>query len=190
MKNLEELRNIIEGCKEGRRKSQQQVHELYYGKMLAVCLRYTRDMDQAKDVLQEGFLKVFTKITEYQGKGSFEGWIRRIVVNTCIDYFRKSKKDLILLGKDNSIEEFIEVEDEFENEEDAYPYTPQQVMDALQKLSNAYRIVFNLYVFENMRHSDIADKLGISVGTSKSNYAKAKKNLKNILLKEYQRKDG
>lgn len=190
MSNLEDLKNIIEGCKAGDRKSQQQIYELHYGKMLAICLRYTKDLDQAKDILQDGFLKVFTKITEYHGKGSFEGWVRRIVVNTCIDYFRKSKKDLILLGKNNSVEEFTEIEDEIDDFESAYDFTPAQVMDALQKLSNAYRLVFNMYMFEDMKHKDIAEKLGISVGTSKSNYAKAKMNLKKILYKEYKKTDG
>lgn len=172
---------IIEGCALGNRKSQQVVYQMFYGKMLPVCMRYTRNAEEAKDVLQDGFLKVFTNIGKYDFKGSFEGWVRRIIVNTAIDFFRKSKKDFLLLGKDQSIEDYTEVVEE--EEEEDYEFKASQVIEAMQKLSPAYRTIFNLYVFENLTHKEIAEKLGINVGTSKSNFAKAKRNLKKILLK-------
>lgn len=176
------LKKIVQGCVDKQRKEQQQLYERYYGKMLAVCLRYTKNMDQAKDILQDGFIKVFNKIDSYNHKGSLEGWIRRIVVNTAIDYFRKSKKDFILLGSDEMLANIAEVKEE--EEDTMYDFSPEDIIEAMHKLSNAYRVVFNLYVYENLQHKEIAVKLGISEGTSKSNYSKAKKNLKKILLNQ------
>jgi RNA polymerase sigma factor (sigma-70 family) len=158
------LQALIDGCLKGDRRSQQAIHKMFYGKMKAVCMRYTRDSDQAMDVLQEGFLKVFNNLDRYTGVGSFEGWMRRIMVNLSIDRFRRLKHD------------------SDENEE-IYDITPEQIIDAMQQLTPAYRTVFNLYVYEDYTHQDIAEALGISVGTSKSNYAKAKKNMKKLLIK-------
>ena len=160
---------------------------MFYGKMKAVCMRYTRDSDQAMDVLQEGFLKVFNNLDKYTGVGAFEGWMRRIMVNLSIDRFRRLKHDLVLLGEQNDIENWSggtddESDDSDENEE-IYDITPEQIIDAMQQLTPAYRTVFNLYVYEDYTHQDIAEALGISVGTSKSNYAKAKKNMKKLLTK-------
>lgn len=153
--------------------------------MKAVCMRYTRDSDQAMDILQEGFLKVFNNLEKYTGVGTFEGWVRRIMVNLSIDRFRKLKHDFILLGANQSVEDWgEEVEEEVVAENDViYDITPEQIIDAMQQLSPAYRTVFNLYVYEDYTHQDIAEALGISVGTSKSNYAKARKNMKKLLLK-------
>lgn len=154
--------------------------------MKAVCLRYTRDSDLAMDVLQEGFIKVFQNMERYSGSGSFEGWVRRIMVNLSIDRFRKSKNDFILMNDAMSAEEWEdEIEEEELAEQDQYDFKPHQIIEAMQQLSPAYRTVFNLYVFENYTHQDIADALGVSVGTSKSNFAKAKRNMKKILLKNY-----
>ena len=155
--------------------------------MKAVCMRYTRDSDQAMDVLQEGFLKVFNNLEKYTGVGTFEGWVRRIMVNLSIDRFRRLKHDLILLKEQDDIENWQgETEDDSEDSdehEEIYNITPEQIIDAMQQLTPAYRTVFNLYVYEDYTHQDIAEALGISVGTSKSNYAKAKKNMKKLLLK-------
>ena len=157
--------------------------------MKAVCMRYTRDSDQAMDVLQEGFLKVFNNLDKYTGVGAFEGWMRRIMVNLSIDRFRRLKHDLILLGEQNDIENWSggtddESDDSDENEE-IYDITPEQIIDAMQQLTPAYRTVFNLYVYEDYTHQDIAEALGISVGTSKSNYAKAKKKHEEAANKEF-----
>jgi RNA polymerase sigma-70 factor (ECF subfamily) len=181
-----QLQALIAGCLKGDRRSQQAIHKMFYGKMKAVCMRYTRDSDQAMDIVQEGFLKVFTNLEKYSGVGSLEGWIRRIMVNLAIDRFRKLKNDFILLGENQSVEDFEgEADEEEENngEDEIYDITPEQIIDAMQQLSPAYRTVFNLYVYEDYTHQDIAEALGISVGTSKSNYAKARKNMKKLLLK-------
>ncbi len=158
--------------------------------MKAVCMRYTRDSDQAMDVLQEGFLKVFNNLDKYTGVGTFEGWMRRIMVNLSIDRFRRLKHDLVLLGEQDDIENWggeteNDSDDSDENDE-IYDITPEQIIDAMQQLTPAYRTVFNLYVYEDYTHQDIAEALGISVGTSKSNYAKAKKNMKKLLTKNLQ----
>jgi RNA polymerase sigma-70 factor (ECF subfamily) len=180
---------IIDGCISGERKSQQRVYELFYGKMMAVCLRYTKNHDQAKDILQDGFIKVFRSMDAFNRAGSFEGWIRRIMVNTAIDYFRRAKNSYLLLGEERSIEDFgdMDVEDTLEDrQEDELPdLKPADVINAMQKLTPAYRTVFNLYVFEEMTHKEIAEVLGINIGTSKSNLAKAKQNLKKLLKKEH-----
>jgi RNA polymerase sigma factor (sigma-70 family) len=184
------LQALIDGCLKGDRRSQQAIHKMFYGKMKAVCMRYTRDSDQAMDVLQEGFLKVFNNLEKYTGVGTFEGWMRRIMVNLSIDRYRRLKHDLVLLGEQNDIENWggetdEETEDSGENDE-IYDITPEQIIDAMQQLSPAYRTVFNLYVYEDYTHQDIAEALGISVGTSKSNYAKAKKNMRKLLTKNLQ----
>jgi len=185
-----QLQQLIKGCLEGDRKAQQAVYKLLYGKMKVVCMRYTRDTDQALDVLQEGFIKVFQNMERYSGAGSFEGWVRRIMVNLSIDRFRKQKNDLLLLNGSTSIEDYEDVvDDEPDVESVHYDFTTEQIREAMQQLSPAYKTVFNLYVFENYTHQDIAEALSISIGTSKSNFAKAKRNMKKILLKNYGKAD-
>jgi RNA polymerase sigma-70 factor, ECF subfamily len=188
MDEVPQLKQLIQGCLNGDRKSQHAIYKLYYGKMKAVCLRYTRDPDTAQDVLQEGFIKVFNNIGRYSGVGSFEGWVRRIMVNMSIDRFRKSKNDILMLGQETSSEEFEDEIEEEIDEYDQYDFKPEEIIEAMQLLSPAYRTVFNLYVFEDYTHLDIAEALGISVGTSKSNFAKAKRNLKKILLQKNHKK--
>ncbi|MDP4587169.1 MAG: sigma-70 family RNA polymerase sigma factor [Flavobacteriaceae bacterium] len=175
-----DLRDLINGCVRGKRKSQEELFKRYYSKMMIVSMRYTKNADEAADILQDGFLKVFAKLEAYNFEGSFEGWIRRIIANTAIDQLRKRKNDFILLQEDQSLEDFAElIEDD--TEEDELEFKPDQVLAAMHELSPAYRTIFNLYVFENLTHKEIADKLDISVGTSKSNLAKAKRNLAKIL---------
>ena len=149
--------------------------------MFGVCMRYVSDKDAVQDVVQEGFLKIFTNIEGYTSKGSFEGWIRRIMVNTSIDAIRRRKAAGLVLGEDKSFEDVVDdgVEEEFDNDE--YTFTVTDVQDAMSQLTPMYRAVFNLYVFDNMTHQEIASKLGITVGTSKSNLAKARRNLRKIL---------
>lgn len=178
---------LVDGCLAGDRRAQRRVHELFYGKMMAVCMRYTKNTDQAKDILQDGFIKVFASIDKFNRAGSFEGWIRRIIVNTAIDHFRRSKNAYLLLGEERSIEDFSDAEEEDiladDEGEEEWDVKPADVINAMQKLTPAYRTVFNLYVFEELTHKEIADMLGINIGTSKSNLAKAKHNLKKLLTK-------
>ena len=175
---------LIDGCLKGNRKCQQQVYQRLYGKMMSVCMRYAKNREEAQDLLQEGFLKVFTKIKYYNGEGSFEGWVRRIIVNTAIDFYRKNKNISFTVNSDY-VEDLKEQESEEEEEGEKFGgLKADDVIRALQDLSPAYRAVFNLYVLEGLTHQEIADQLGISVGTSKSNLAKAKMNLRKMFAKK------
>lgn len=160
---------------------------MYYGKMLAVCLRYINDRDTAQEILQEGFIKVFDKLDVFDFKGSFEGWVRRIIANTAIDAIRKNKRNPFLSDQDNDFKQ--EAVNEMEDAEllSALKLKADVAMEAISKLSPAYRTVFNLYVLEDYSHKEIADMLGINEGTSKSNLAKAKMNLQRILTEKYKK---
>ena len=177
-----ELHAHIEGCRRGEDKSQRWIFERYYRLMFGVCMRYVSDRDAVQDVVQEGFLKVFTNIEGYTFKGSFEGWIRRIMVNTSIDAIRRRKATGIVLGEDKSFEDVVDEGEEYDVVDDEHEFTVKDVQTAMASLSPMYRAVFNLYVFDNMTHREIALNLGISVGTSKSNLAKARRNLRKILI--------
>ncbi len=183
----QELDRIVEGCKRNDRTAQKKLYEFYYGKMMGVCLRYAKSPEQAKDILQDSFIKVFRNMKMFSDTGSFEGWLRRVVTNTAIDHFRKKKKDHVLLGEEWTVEDFGDAEaDESQEKQEEEALTnlkAEEAMKALQQLSPAYRSVFNLYVVENYSHQEIADILDISVGTSKSNLAKAKRNLRKLLKK-------
>lgn len=176
-----EFIELAKMCASGDRKAQERLYRLFYGRMLPVCMRYAKDTEVAKDLLQDSFIKIFNKIKTYDGAGSLEGWIRRIVVNNAIDEFRKKKRDFVLL---ESIEDVGEIEED-EDFEEEIGFKASQVIEALQELTPGYRAIFNMYVFEEMTHKEIAEKLGIGVGTSKSNLSKAKRNLKKILLRDF-----
>lgn len=174
-----ELEQAILGCKKNKASSQQFIYKLLYSRMLGVCYRYARSEDEAKDMLQDGFIKLFEKIKMFNSTGSFEGWARRIFINNAIDTYRKNKKEILI---DNSIPLPESNEDDIPS---AYEgLSVSDVVDALQDLSPAYQMTFNLYVMEGYSHQEIADELGISVGTSKSNYAKAKAKMKKLLLEK------
>ncbi|MAO46464.1 MAG: RNA polymerase subunit sigma-70 [Crocinitomicaceae bacterium] len=178
----DELHAHIDGCRRGESKSQRWIFERYYRLMFGVCMRYLSDRDAVQDVVQEGFLKVFTNIEGYTFKGSFEGWVRRIMVNTSIDAIRRRKATGLVLGEEKSFDDVVDEAVEYEIDTDDETFTVKDVQSAMQELSPMYRAVFNLYVFDNMTHQEIATKLGVSVGTSKSNLAKARRNLRKILM--------
>jgi RNA polymerase sigma factor (sigma-70 family) len=177
-----EQKTWIDLCRSGDRNSQRRLYETYYGKMLGVCLRYAKDMDQAKDMLQDGYIKVFNSLDKFTHSGSLEGWIRRIMVNTAIDHIRRDKRSLVLSQSEELIDQGLDLEEEEYGEEDeGLQLDMSHVIEAMQDLSPGYKAVFNLYVMEDMTHKEIAKTLGISEGTSKSNLAKAKVKLKKIL---------
>ena len=166
-----ELRPYIEACQLGESRAQRYIFERYYRLMFGVCLRYMSDTDSVKDVVQEGFLKVFNNIEGYTFKGSFEGWMRRIMVNTAIDAIRRRNAAGWVLGDEASFEP-ADLDGGWEmEEEDGATFTVHDVLDAMEHLTPMYRTVFNLYAFDNLGHQEIADRLGIQVGTSKSNLA-------------------
>jgi len=177
------LKSIIEGCLQKDNKSQYELYKLFYSNMTIVCLRYAKDREEANDFVQEGFIKLFNNLARYEFKGSFEGWMRRIFVNNAIDNIRRKKKNHLLIGEDEKLDAFAEKNmDGFDVEGEL---DPKLVMEAIQKLTPAYKAVFSLYVIEDYSHKEIAEMLGISVGTSKSNLAKAKQNLRKILKDAY-----
>ena len=150
-----ELRPHIEACQAGDSRAQRFIFERYYRLMFGVCLRYMSDKDSVKDVVQEGFLKVFNNIGGYTFKGSFEGWMRRIMVNTAIDAIRRKNSAGWVLGDEQSFEPVDEDGGwEMDEEEDA-EFTVHDVLDAMEHLTPMYRAVFNLYVFDNLGHQEI-----------------------------------
>jgi RNA polymerase sigma-70 factor, ECF subfamily len=172
------VEKLVSSASKGDRKSQQQLHQMFYGKMLSACMRYTDDIDDAKDILQDGFLKVFNNLKLFENKGSLEGWVRRIIVNTAIDSIRKNKELFVELNDDRTL--IIDDHDEDLEMQQYQHLQAETIIGLIQKLSPVYKTVFNLYVIENYSHKEIAEQLNISIGTSKSNLAKAKMNLKKL----------
>ncbi len=158
--------DLLNGCMKGDRRMQKQLYDQFSPKMYAVCLRYMGNGDDAQDILQEGFIKVFRNLEKFRGDGSFEGWMRRIFVNTAIEQIRKKKTDLSLTEKEDLIElKSVSAIDNI-NEKD--------LLQIVSELSPGYRTVFNMYVVEGFNHKEISETLGISEGTSKSQLARAR----------------
>jgi RNA polymerase sigma factor (sigma-70 family) len=182
---------LIAGCIRQERPCQEALYKRFYGKMMGVCLRYAKNRDEARDMLQEGFIKVFGSIRNFAGKGSFEGWVRRIIVNTAVDHLRKNKHEYMIVSTVYAREGDIPDPAEEMDEEDAIMnLSEEEILATVQKLSPAYRTVFNLYVLENFSHKEIAEQLNISEGTSKSNLAKARYQLKKNLFNQIKQADG
>jgi RNA polymerase sigma factor (sigma-70 family) len=160
------LHEIVKGCMEKNRAAQERLYGLYAAKMYGVCLRYCKNTDEAKDILQDGFIKIFEKIYQFKNTGSIEGWIRKIIVNTALENYRK-KNNFIILDQFPDIKEDIE-----ELWEPEIPI--QELHKMIQNLPARYQMVFNLYIFEEMSHKEIANALGITEGTSKSDLSRAR----------------
>jgi RNA polymerase sigma factor (sigma-70 family) len=168
----------MEGCKAGDRKMQELLYKQTASKMLAVCMRYAKDRMEAEDVLQMGYIKIFQKIKEYRGDGSFEGWIRRVMVNTAIESYRKNLRSLNV----------VEIDEAYEQPSTGFDFGTlgmQDLMKVIQKLADGYRMVFNMYVIEGYSHKEIGETLGISEGASKSQLSRAR-----AILKERNYKNG
>jgi RNA polymerase sigma factor (sigma-70 family) len=176
---LEDLNLIVKGCIDGKRDSQKKMYEMFSPKMLYVCYRYCKNRDEAQDVVQEGFIKVFKNIGTFKFEGSFEGWVRKIMVNTAIEYLRKQKQSKI----------FDDIEEMYVHPESNYDassqLTEKELMSMVHSMPMGYRTVFNMYAIEGYSHKEIADTLGISEGTSKSQLSKAKAHLKEMLHKYF-----
>lgn len=162
----DDVKYIVQECLAGKRQAQEKLYKIFSAKMFGVCLRYCKNYDEAKDILQEGFVKVFTKLEQFNFSGSFEGWIRRIIVNTAIEKLRMQSRNV-------SLEHIQEAAEELE-EEYLPPVSAQEMLDMVQSLPTQYKLVFNMYVFEKMQHKEIAAMLGISEGGSKSNLSRAR----------------
>jgi len=186
--NKAEVAKLLNNCENGDRLNQQILYKTFYGKMLVACMRYVGDKDEAKDVLHDGFLKVFNKLKSFKNEGSLEGWIRRIMINNSIDYVRRKREIFYAETDDYTVDKAME-ESELDDDELFVKAKAEIVLGLIQKLSPAYRTVFNLYVIENYTHKEISEYLGINIGTSKSNYAKARMKLK-LFYNEYIEQNG
>jgi len=168
---------LIEGCRKGNRASQIRLYKHFYGYAMGVCLRFCKSRDEALEIVNDGFLKAFTKIDQYDPDQPFKPWLRRILINASIDYYRKYHKLSEPLDYTSSLDS---TSDYVEN--DALNHLAYEaLLDVIQNLSPMYRLVFNLYVMEGLSHQEIAEKLGISVGTSKSNLSKARQKIQSML---------
>jgi len=166
--------DIIRRCKQGDRKAQESVYNLLAGKMFAVCLRYCSSNEDARDLLHDGFVTVFTKIGQFQHGGSFEGWVRRIFVNHAMERYRNEAKLLTVDGMDENNLHFAANDDEDVDEWGAYQLTEAELLAMVDELPPQYKVVFNLYVIDGLSHRDIAEKLGISESASRSNLLRAR----------------
>ncbi|WP_343635023.1 RNA polymerase sigma factor [Fluviicola sp.] len=159
---------LVNECAKGNSKAQRALFDKFAPKMLAVCQRYLRNNQEAEDVLQDGFVKVFQKIVDFKMEGSLEGWIRRIVVNTALDTIRKNKK----LLDDVQVEEVQYKVSFTDHQFDGMDLA--QLMKLIDEMPDGYRIVFNMFAIEGYSHKEIADTLGVTENTSKSQYSRAR----------------
>jgi len=163
--------DIIKRCRQGDRRAQEAIYNLLAGKMFAVCLRYCTNYEDAKDLLHDGFVTIFTKIDKFNNIGSFEGWVRRIFVNQAIELYRNKAKVSMVECSDENERLFIEPDN---NNEMGYGLSEDELLSMVEKLPQQYKIVFNLYAIEGLSHRDIAGQLGISESTSRSNLLRAR----------------
>nr|WP_068890085.1 RNA polymerase sigma factor [Pedobacter panaciterrae] len=170
------INELLEGCKAGNRKMQEALYRQTAPKMLVVCMRYAKDKMEAEDVLQMGYIKIFQKINEYRGDGAFEGWIRKVMVNTAIESYRKNLRSMNV----------VPIEDAYDQPSTGFDFSRlgmQDLLKVIQKLADGYRVVFNMYIIEGYSHKEIAETLGISEGASKSQLSRARAILKEEIIK-------
>lgn len=170
---------IIKGCRKQHRRSQKELYKMFYAYGMSITLRYAASRGEAAEILNDAFMKVFSNIKKYDTKRPFKPWLRRIIINTAINHYNKTKRYHELENRDLP-------ENGLSKEEQVISgISYDEIIEMVQQLSPAYRTVFNLYVIEGFKHKEIADMLDIAVGTSKSNLSKAKKNLQSILEKNF-----
>lgn len=168
---------LIKACIKEDAASQKEVFDRFSGRMLTVCLRYARSSADAEDILQDAFIKVFDKMHQFKFEGSFEGWIRRIVVNTALKKYSLRRYEKEVVG--------YEIKDKDESSIEASAYTDltaKELMDLINALPSGYKLIFNLYVIEGYQHDEIAEMLGIQPGTSRSQLVKARNMLQKQIL--------
>lgn len=164
------LEQLIEQCKKNDAKAQSQIYKLYASKLFSLCLKYSKNYVEAEDNLQDAFVTIFKKISQYKAKGSLEGWMKRITINTALQRYRKSVGVFDIINE----EKIEDVTVEIDNDTISIDY----LLGIIQELPDRYRLVFNLYALDDYSHKEIAEMLAISEGTSKSNLARARMILK------------
>ncbi|MFD2100250.1 RNA polymerase sigma factor [Flagellimonas iocasae] len=170
-----DLEELIENCKKGERRAQAELYRRYSGILFGMCLKYSKNKTEAEDNLHDSFMTIFSKIDQYSFQGSFEGWIKRITVNTVLQKYRKEQHL-------NVVSENIGEEAEVDTE--GTDISLSTLLGYIQELPNKYRLTFNLYVLDGYSHKEISEMLGTSTGTSKSNLARAKMILREKIEKE------
>lgn len=170
---------LIAGCKKGNRLAQRELYETYSRRMLAVCLRYVNDRETARDLMQDGFVKIFTSIGSYSGIGSFEGWMRRIFVNCALEYLRKSDVLKEAFDLDNAPEPVQPSSSAISD------MSAKELMELIGRLPVGFRTVFNMFAIEGYSHKEISEKLGITESTSRSQYTRARQMLQKRILELY-----
>jgi RNA polymerase sigma factor (sigma-70 family) len=178
---VDHLNKVIRGCQEKNPGAQRELYDIFKSKMFGICLRYAGNYSDAEDILQEGFLKVFEKIHQFGYKGAFEGWIRKVIVNTALEKYRVHYRQPAL----SEITSGVETEQEFDI---AAEIDMHELVKIIQDLSPKYRIVFNLYAIEGYSHKEISEMLKITEGTSKSNLSRARTILQEKVNKYYFKK--
>lgn len=168
---MDQVDEILKGCLSGDRLSQEHLYKMFSSRMFGLCLQYSDNYDDARDILQEGFIKVFTKLRQYDGRGSFEGWIRRIMINTALEKYRSQTRLYPLNDRDVKGQDVLQ-EDVLDN------LAARDLVRLMQQLPPRYRMVFNLYAIEGYSHREVSEIMGISVGTSKSNLSRARQILR------------
>ena len=174
---MDEIREMIDGCIRGEKRYQDKLYKMFSSLLYGICLRYTKNRMEAQDVMQETFVKIYRHIHTFTDGHSFEGWVRRIAINTSITQYRKNQK----LGYPEDIDDVVRAKDEPLLVEDL-EYTQEEMLKCINNLPKGYRTVFNLYVVEGFMHKEIGDMLGIDVNTSKSQLSRAKSHLQRELI--------
>jgi RNA polymerase sigma factor (sigma-70 family) len=168
---------LLQGCKKNDRESQRLLYQHYYSYAMSICVRYCRSYEESKEIVNDGFMKVFKKLDQHETESSFKAWLRRIMINSAIDHYRKEVKHY----HHAELEKQILLETASNSALDDLSYA--ELIGMVQRLSPGYRAVFNLHVIDGFTHEEISGILGISEGTSKSNLMKARENLKMMLEK-------
>ena len=164
------LDQLIDNCKKNDTKAQSQLYKLFSSKLFSLCLKYSRNYAEAKDNLQDSFVTIFKKISQYNHKGTFEGWMKRVTINTALQRYR-DKGVFNIINEENIEDTSVEVEDD--------EISMDYLLSIIQELPDRYRLVFNLYVLDGYSHKEVSNMLNIAIGTSKSNLARAR-----LILKE------
>jgi len=164
------LEQLINNCKKNDTKAQSQLYKLYSSKLFSLCLKYSRNYAEAEDNLQDSFVTIFNKVSQYNNKGSFEGWLKRVTINTALQRYR-NKGVFNIVNEENIEDVTVEVEDD--------DISIDYLLNIIQELPDRYRLVFNLYVLDGYSHKEVAEMLKITTGTSKSNLARGR-----LILKE------
>lgn len=172
-------RDVVEACRKGNRQAQFQLYQLYSKAMYNICLRMLNDVTDAEDMLQNSFMDVFSKLHYFRFESSIGAWIKRIVVNNCINFLKKRRLQIVEIGDREVVDRTIK-----KDNWDDVKLSVKEVNGAIGLLPDGYRVVLNLYLLEGYDHQEISDILGISASTSKSQYSRAKKKLREILRKK------